>query len=61
VLKPGNQPPSIRVIADDLLAGVAPRHDMVDGALVFDPKLSWHGERLRGGTLECQARTKNKI
>jgi hypothetical protein len=32
----------VGIVADDLLSGIAPRHDMVDGTLEFDAKSSWH-------------------
>jgi hypothetical protein len=35
-----NQPTSVRIIADDLLPGIAPRHHLVNGALEFDTKSS---------------------
>ena len=60
-LQIGEQPVAVLVVVDDLLPGVAPRHDMVDGALIFDPKSSWHAESLGSGALKGQAKTKNKI
>jgi hypothetical protein len=47
VLQARDEPSSIRVVADDFLSGVAPRHDMVDGTLELDPKSSWHDQSLR--------------
>jgi len=32
-LEPGDQPPSVRIIADNLLPGVAPRHHVVNRPL----------------------------
>jgi hypothetical protein len=29
-------------IVDDVLPGITPRHDVVDGAVKFDAKSSWH-------------------
>ena len=59
-LQTGDQSPPIRVVADDLLTGVAPRHDMVDGALVLDAQSSWHDESLRAADGGVKG-TKNKI
>ena len=40
--EPVNQPAPVRIVADDLLAGIAPCHHVVNGALEFDPQSSWH-------------------
>ncbi len=58
LLKAGDQPPSVRIITDDLLACVAPRHDVIDGALKFDPQSPWHGARLDVRKTACQAENK---
>ena len=50
-----DQPASIRVMADDLLPRVAPRHDVRDGALEFDPQSPWHVGRLDLGKTDGQA------
>ncbi len=55
LFKAGDQPPSVRIITDDLLACVAPRHDVIDGALKFDPQSPWHGTRLDAWKTDCQA------
>ncbi len=44
-LEAGDQPASVRIIADDLPPGLAARHHVVDRALKFDPQLPWHRER----------------
>jgi hypothetical protein len=41
-----NQPASVRIIADDLLPGIAPRRHLVNGALKFDTKSSSHARTL---------------
>ena len=47
LLKSVDQPASVRVIADDFLAGISPCHHVIDGALEFNSQSSWHGRRLR--------------
>ena len=42
LLEAVDQPASIRIIADNLLPGIAPRHHVIDGALELDPKSPWH-------------------
>jgi hypothetical protein len=42
LLEAVDQPTSVRIVADDLLPGIAPRHHMVNGALKLDPKSAWH-------------------
>jgi hypothetical protein len=54
-LEGGDQPASVRIIAHDLLPRVAPRHDVIDGALKFDPQSPWHVGRLNLGENDCQA------
>ena len=55
VLEAVDQAPPIRIIAHDLLSRVAPRHDVVDGTLEFDPQSAWHVARLNGGQNHSQA------
>jgi hypothetical protein len=52
---PANQPLPILIIADDLLPRIAPRHYMINGALKFDPKSSWHAESVSASSDGCQA------
>ena len=42
LFEPINQPASVRIIADDFLPGIAPRHHVINGALKFNAKSSWH-------------------
>ncbi len=53
-----DQPVPVRIIAGDLLACVGPRHDVIDGALKFDPQPPWHGARLDAPKTDSQARNK---
>jgi hypothetical protein len=39
-----DQPASVRIIADDLLAGIPPRRDAIEAALKFDPKSPWNAQ-----------------
>jgi hypothetical protein len=32
----------VHVIVEDVLAAVAPAHDMIDGTGIFDSNLPWH-------------------
>ncbi len=50
-----DQPAPVCIIADDLLACAAPRRDVSDGALKFDPQSPWHGARLEAWKTDCQA------
>ena len=43
-----DQPLPVRIIADDPLPRISPCHRVIDGALKFDPKSSWHVGRLSG-------------
>ncbi len=61
VLEPFKQPASVRVIADDLLPGVAPRHHVINGALEFDPQSSWRFEKLDARRPVVKLKTKNKV
>jgi hypothetical protein len=42
LLEAGDQAASVRIIADDLLPGVGPRHHVIVGTLKLDPKSPWH-------------------
>jgi hypothetical protein len=42
-----DQPASVRIIANDLLAGILPRHHVIDRAFEHDSQSSWHLGRLR--------------
>ena len=46
VLEAVDQPASIRIIADDFLPGIAPRHHVIISALKFGPWSPWDA----GGT-----------
>ena len=48
LLEPFDQPLPVRIIADDLLPRISPYHHVIDGALKFDPKSSWHVGSLNG-------------
>ncbi len=61
VLEPVKQPASVCIIADDLLPGVAQRHHVINGALEFDPKSSWHVGRLDARRPVVKLRTRNKV
>jgi hypothetical protein len=50
-----DQPASVRIIAHDLLPRVGPGHDVIDGALKFDPPSPWHVGRLNLGETDGQA------
>jgi hypothetical protein len=41
LFEPINQPASVRIIADDFLPGIAPRHHVINAALKFSLKSSW--------------------
>jgi hypothetical protein len=57
-----DQPSSVRIIQDDLLSGIAPRHDMIDGVIKFDPESPWRAQTLRTFEPYCQAeKQKNKV
>jgi hypothetical protein len=60
LLESVNQSRSVRIIADDLLAGIPPRHHLIDGAFELDPQSSWRFEKARGPEIGCQPKTKNK-
>ena len=57
-LQPVNQPPSVRIIADDFLTAIAPRHYMIDGAFKLDPQSPRHVRRLRAVSLAVKLRNK---
>ena len=59
LLESGDQPASVRVIANDLLAGIPPRHHVIDGAFELDSQSSWHFTRL-GVSNRCQARNQKQ-
>ncbi len=61
VLEPVKQPASVRIIADDLPPGVAPRHHVINGALEFDPQSSWHVGRLDARRPIVKLKTINKV
>jgi hypothetical protein len=46
---------SVTAKPSDLLPRVAPRHDVRDGALKFDPQSPWHVGRSNLGKTNCQA------
>ena len=48
LLETVDQPTSVGIIADDLLPRISPYHHVIDGALKFDPKSSWHVGSLNG-------------
>ena len=50
-----DQAASVGIIADDLLPRVAPRHDVIAGALELDPQSPWHVGRLSLGEADSQA------
>ena len=58
LLESVDQSASVRIIADDLLAGIPPRHHMIDRA--FDPQSSWHLGRLEVRKPTAKRKTKNK-
>jgi hypothetical protein len=49
-----DQAMTVRIIADDSLPRVAPRHDRIDGALKFDPEPPWHVQTLQEPDSDCQ-------
>ena len=60
LLESVDQPASVRIIANDLLAGIPPRHHMINGALELDSQSSWHLERLKVRKPAVKRKTKNK-
>jgi hypothetical protein len=56
-----DQPSSVRIVAHNLLPSVAPRHDVIDGALKFDPQSPWHVGTLDGGRSFVKRKTSNKV
>jgi hypothetical protein len=42
LLESVDQPASVRTIANALLAGISPRHHVIDGAIEIDSQSSWH-------------------
>src|SRR5271167_4833682 len=54
VLQAVRQSSPVGVVPDDLLAGIAPRHHMVDGTLEFDTKSSWHDDSVPCGGVNCR-------
>ena len=61
MLESFDQPPPVRIVADDSLPGISPCHHVIDGALEFDPKSSWHARSLGGSNLAVKPQTKNKV
>jgi hypothetical protein len=62
LLEPFDQPLPVRIIADDLLPRISPCHHVIDGALKFDPKSSWHVGSLKTAVeLTVKPQTKNKV
>ena len=61
MLESFEQPPPVRIIADDFLPGISSCHHLIDGALEFDPKSSWHACSLGGGNTFVKSQTKNKL
>ena len=55
------EPATVAVVEDDVLAGVAARHDVVDGAFEFDAESSGHGSKLTEPGSEGEGITKNKV
>ena len=47
LLESVDQPASVRVVANDLLAGIPPRHHVINGAFELDSQSSWHFGRLK--------------
>jgi hypothetical protein len=47
-------------IVNDVLAAITPRHDVVNGAVKFDAKSSWHSRTVVGAVPVCNEKTKNK-
>jgi hypothetical protein len=47
-------------IVNDVLQGITPRHDVVDGAVKFDAKSSWQSRTLVGA-VPVQGKTKNRV
>ncbi len=60
LLESVDQSASVRIIADDLLAGIPPRHHVIDGAFKLDPQSSWHFERLVIRKPAVKRKIKNK-
>ena len=58
LLQAVDQPVPVRIIADDLLPGIAPRHHMIDGVLKFDPQSPWHVQTLRAGSRRVKLKNK---
>ncbi len=60
LLEPIDQPESIRVIANDLLAGIPRRHHVINGAFELESQSSWHFERLKVRKPAAKRKTKNQ-
>ncbi len=60
LLESVDEPASVRIIANDLLAGIPPRHHVIDGALELDSRSSWHLGSLEVRKLAVKRKTKNK-
>jgi hypothetical protein len=60
LLESVDQPASVRVIANDLLAAIPPRHNVINGALELDSQSSWHLGRLEAKKPAVKRKTKNK-
>ena len=58
LLEAGDQAASIRIIADNLLPGVAPCHHVIDGTLKSDTAKPTSLDARR---TDCPAETKNKV
>jgi hypothetical protein len=61
VLQSVDQPASVRIIANELLPGITPRHHMIDGALEFDSQSSWHVARSDVRKPALKLKTRNKV
>ena len=61
MLESFDQPPPVRIIADDFLAAISPCHHVIDGALEFDPKSSRHARSSGGCNSAVKPQTKNKV
>ena len=50
----GEELAAIDRFAIDVFPAIAPAEEMLDGALVLEAELAWHGARLAGRAEECQ-------
>jgi hypothetical protein len=60
LLQSVEQSASIRIIADNPLAGIAPRHPVIDGTLELNPKPPWHAPSLGAQRADCPAENKKQ-